>query len=99
LLRYSGACLLQLAYARHFPAIDWLQSYSLYSDRLRKYFNSAIAPDWSALVEKTMRILQEEAELNEIVRLVGLDALAFKDRITMETARSIREDLSASELL
>ena len=82
----------QLAYARHFPAIDWLQSYSLYSDRLRKYFNSAIAPDWSALVEKTMRILQEEAELNEIVRLVGLDALAFKDRITMETARSIRED-------
>jgi len=82
----------QLAYARHFPAIDWLQSYSLYSDRLRAYFNSAVAPDWSSLVEKTMRILQEEAELNEIVRLVGLDALAFKDRVTMETARSIRED-------
>jgi V/A-type H+-transporting ATPase subunit A len=87
----------QLAYARHFPAIDWLQSYSLYSDRLRKYFNSAVAPDWSALVEKTMSILQQEAELNEIVQLVGMDALAFKDRITMgknkkNWSRSIRED-------
>ena len=82
----------QLAYARHFPAIDWLQSYSLYSDRLKKYFNTAVAPDWAALVEKTMNILQQEAELNEIVQLVGVDALAFKDRITMETARSIRED-------
>ena len=81
-----------LAYARHFPAIDWLQSYSLYSDRLKTYFNSAVAPDWGELVGKTMGILQEEASLNEIVRLVGIDALGFKDRITMECARSIRED-------
>jgi len=81
-----------LAYARHFPAIDWLQSYSLYSDRLRTYYDSSVAPDWSSLVAKTMGILQEEASLNEIVQLVGIDALGFKDRITMECARSIRED-------
>ncbi|MCH3949925.1 MAG: V-type ATP synthase subunit A [Acidaminococcus sp.] len=82
----------ELAYARHFPAIDWLQSYSLYSDRLRKYYDAHVAPDWSKLVGETMNILQEEANLNEIVRLVGIDALGFKDRITMECARSIRED-------
>lgn len=81
-----------LAYARHFPAIDWLQSYSLYSDRLRAYYDTSVAPDWSTLVGKTMQILQEEASLNEIVQLVGIDALGFKDRITMECARSIRED-------
>ena len=81
-----------LAYARHFPAIDWLQSYSLYSDRLKNYYNGTVAPDWGELVGKTMGILQEEASLNEIVRLVGIDALGFKDRITMECARSIRED-------
>lgn len=81
-----------LAYARHFPAIDWLQSYSLYSDRLRKYYDAKVAPDWSKLVGTTMEILQEEANLNEIVRLVGIDALGFEDRITMECARSIRED-------
>ena len=81
-----------LAYARHFPAIDWLQSYSLYSDRLQKYYDAHVAPDWSKLVGKTMGILQEEANLNEIVRLAGIDALGFKDRITMECARSIRED-------
>lgn len=81
-----------LAYARHFPAIDWLQSYSLYSDRLRKYYDAKVAPDWSKLVGTTMEILQEEANLNEIVRLVGIDALGFKDRVTMECARSIRED-------
>lgn len=81
-----------LAYARHFPAIDWLQSYSLYSDRLRAYYNSSVSPDWANMVSKMMKILQEEAELEEIVRLVGIDALAFKDRITMECARSIRED-------
>ena len=79
-------------YARHFPAIDWLQSYSLYSDRLRKYYDAKVAPDWSKLVGTTMEILQEEANLNEIVRLVGIDALGFKDRVTMECARSIRED-------
>jgi V/A-type H+-transporting ATPase subunit A len=81
-----------LAYARHFPAIDWLQSYSLYSDRLQKYYDAHVAPDWSKMVGQTMEILQEESNLNEIVRLVGIDALGFKDRITMECARSIRED-------
>jgi V/A-type H+-transporting ATPase subunit A len=81
-----------LAYRRHFPAIDWLQSYSLYSDRLRAYYSNKIAPDWGDLVNKMMQILQEEAELEEIVRLVGVDALGFKERITLECARSIRED-------
>jgi len=81
-----------LAYRRHFPAIDWLQSYSLYSDRLKAYYNTSVAPNWSALVNEVMQILQEEAELEEIVRLVGVDALGFKDRVTLECARSIRED-------
>ena len=82
----------KLAYARHFPAIDWLQSYSLYLDRLEGWFNENVAPDWSGMVQKTMNILQEESELDEIVRLVGIDALSHKDRLTMEAARSIRED-------
>ncbi len=81
-----------LAYRRHFPAIDWLQSYSLYSDRLREYFNNHVAPDWSELVARCMTALQEEAELEEIVRLVGVDALGPKDRLTLECSRSIRED-------
>ena len=81
-----------LAYRRHFPAIDWLQSYSLYSDRLREYFNGHVAPDWSELVSRCMTILQEEAELEEIVRLVGVDALGPRERLTLECARSIRED-------
>ena len=82
----------KLAYARHFPAIDWLQSYSLYLDRLEAWFNMNVAPDWSKLVSDTMALLQQEAELNEIVSLVGIDALSFKDRLTLETTRSIRED-------
>ena len=82
----------KLAYARHFPAIDWLQSYSLYLDRLEGWFNENVAPDWSNMVQKAMNILQEESELDEIVRLVGIDALSHKDRLTMEAARSIRED-------
>ena len=81
-----------LAYARHFPAIDWLQSYSLYSDRLKAYYNGSVASDWSRLINGMMNVLQEESSLNEIVRLVGVDALGFKDRITLECARSIRED-------
>lgn len=81
-----------LAYKRHFPAIDWLQSYSLYSDRLSEYFNRHIASDWSELVLRCMTILQEEAELEEIVRLVGVDALGPKERLTLECARSVRED-------
>ncbi len=82
----------KLAYARHFPAIDWLQSYSLYLDRLEGWFNMNMAPDWSKLVSDTMALLQQEAELNEIVSLVGIDALSFRDRLTLETTRSIRED-------
>ena len=81
-----------LAYKRHFPAIDWLQSYSLYVDRLEKWYTDEVAPDWNALRTRAMAILQEEAELNEIVRLVGIDALSWKDRLTLEVARSIRED-------
>ncbi len=81
-----------LAYKRHFPAIDWLTSYSLYGDKINEYFDRTVAPDWSAMVKKAMRILQEESELEEIVRLVGVDALGFKDRLTLECARSIRED-------
>ncbi len=81
-----------LAYKRHFPAIDWLQSYSLYVDRLRDWFDQNAAPDWMELRQSGMRILAEEAELDEIVRLVGIDALSWKDRLTMEVARSIRED-------
>ena len=82
----------KLAYARHFPAIDWLQSYSLYLDRLEGWFNQNVSPDWTALVQRTMALLQEESELDEIVRLVGIDALSFRDRLTLECTRSIRED-------
>lgn len=82
----------KLAYARHFPAIDWLQSYSLYLDRLEDWYNENVSPDWSALVSRTTALLQEESELDEIVRLVGIDALSYKDRLTLECARSIRED-------
>ena len=82
----------KLAYARHFPAIDWLQSYSLYLDRLEGWFNQNVAPDWSSLVQRTMALLQVESELDEIVRLVGIDALSFRDRLTLESTRSIRED-------
>ena len=81
-----------LAYKRHFPAIDWLQSYSLYKDSVGTYFDKNVAADWSLQVGRAMEILQEESELEEIVRLVGIDALGFKDRLTMECARSIRED-------
>ncbi|MGI6173445.1 MAG: V-type ATP synthase subunit A [Christensenellales bacterium] len=81
-----------LAYQRHFPAIDWLQSYSLYLDRLEKWFTDGVAPDWNEKRAQAMMILQEESELNEIVRLVGVDALSWKDRLTLEIARMIRED-------
>ena len=82
----------KLAYARHFPAIDWLTSYSLYLDRLEPWFNKAVDPDWSSMVQKVMTMLQEESELEEIVRLVGIGALSYKDRLTLEATRSIRED-------
>ncbi len=82
----------QLAYKRHFPAIDWLISYSLYADKLTEWYNENISSDFIRLRKFAMSILQEEAELDEIVRLVGADALSYKDRLTMETAKSIRED-------
>lgn len=81
-----------LAYSRHFPAIDWLKSYSLYEDVLYEYFDENIKKDWSKQVQTTAAILQEEAKLEEIVRLVGVDSLEFNDRLTLECARSIRED-------
>ena len=82
----------QLAYRRHFPAVDWLTSYSLYIDKLGDWFDANVSADWSPLRVSVMRLLQEEAELEEIVRLVGVDALALKDRLKLEAARSIRED-------
>ena len=81
-----------LAYKRHFPAINWLNSYSLYLDLLGKWFNTNVAEDWIALRGRMMELLQDEAELEEIVKLVGMDALSAGDRLKMETARSIRED-------
>lgn len=81
-----------LAYKRHFPAIDWLTSYSLYTDRLDKWYSEEIDESWRELRAKALKILQSEAELDEIVRLVGVDALSDGDRLTMETAKTIRED-------
>ena len=81
-----------LSYRRHFPAINWLISYSLYSDRLEGWYAKNVSRDWVRNRDETMRILQEEAELDEIVRLVGVDALSAIDRVTLEAARSIRED-------
>jgi len=81
-----------LAYKRHFPAINWLTSYSLYTDSLSGWFEKNVSPEWNANRSRMMLILQEEAELEEIVKLVGMDALSPSDRLKMETARSIRED-------
>jgi len=81
-----------LAYKRHFPAIDWIQSYSLYADKLSDWYSDNVGDEWVPLRMETQSILQDEARLEEIVRLVGMDALSPKDRLTMETAKSIRED-------
>ncbi len=81
-----------LAYKRHFPAINWLTSYSLYVDTMAKWFNDASGGDWTELRTRIMKILQNEAELEEIVKLVGMDALSAPDRLVLETARSVRED-------
>ncbi|MBO5758259.1 MAG: V-type ATP synthase subunit A [Clostridia bacterium] len=81
-----------LAYKRHFPAINWLNSYSLYRDRLSDWFSENVSARWMELTGKCLKILQEEAELNEIVQLVGMDALSGEDRLTLEIARSVRED-------
>ena len=82
----------QLAYQRHFPAINWLTSYSLYTDTTSKWFNTNVNEDWSSMRQRLMLLLQEEAELDEIVKLVGIDALSAPDRLKLEAARSIRED-------
>jgi len=81
-----------LSYKRHFPAINWLQSYSLYQDKLADWYKENVSRDWTTYRADMMRILQEEAELQEIVQLVGIDALSPADRVTLEAARSIRED-------
>lgn len=81
-----------LAYKRHFPAINWLKSYSLYLDDMEKWFNSQVASDWMACRQEMLGLLQDEAELEEIVKMVGMDALSAGDRLKMEAARSIRED-------
>ena len=82
----------KLAYRRHFPAISWLTSYSLYNTNLRDFFLKKYGEEWVQSIDDAMSILQQEAELEEIVRLVGLDALSSDNRLIMETARSIRED-------
>lgn len=81
-----------LAYKRHFPAINWLTSYSLYASSLGSWFNENVNAEWTELRAKIMKLLSEEAELQEIVKLVGMDALSPGDRLKMEAARSIRED-------
>lgn len=82
----------QLAYARHFPAINWLNSYSLYNDKVGAWMDENVASDWTELTTKAMSLLQDEANLQEIVRLVGIDALSEGDRLKLEVAKSIRED-------
>ncbi|WP_375180179.1 V-type ATP synthase subunit A [Enterococcus rotai] len=81
-----------LAQKRHFPSINWLQSYSLYDSEVGKYLDQQLQVEWSEMVREGMRILQEESQLEEIVRLVGIDSLSDKDRLTLEVAKSIRED-------
>ncbi|CAI3270928.1 V-type ATP synthase subunit A [Enterococcus cecorum] len=82
----------QLAQQRHFPSINWLQSYSLYSTEVGKFLDQQLQADWSELVTEGMSLLQEESQLQEIVRLVGIDSLSDKDRLTLQVAKSIRED-------
>ena len=81
-----------LAYRRHFPAINWLNSYSLYKDRLDPWYTENVKSSWSSVSIEVARLLQSEAELEEIVKLVGVDALSPEDRLTLEIAQSIRED-------
>ncbi len=82
----------QLAFQRHFPAIDWLTSYSLYLDKVTPHWSEQVSPEFRARRDEAMAILQREAELAEIVRLVGVEALSPEERVLMETAKSIRED-------
>ena len=81
-----------LAYKRHFPAVNWLTSYSLYTDNMGQWFDENVDPEWMRLRQRLMGLLQDEAELEEIVKLVGMDALSAPDRLKLEAARSIRED-------
>ena len=81
-----------LAYKRHVPAINWLTSYSLYMDQIGEWMDKNIAEEWSSLHHDAMLLLQQEAELEEIVKLVGYDSLSAPDRLTLESARSVRED-------
>ena len=88
-----------LAYKRHFPAINWLTSYSLYKDRLASWYSDNVAEDWNEQTARAMALLQRESELDEIVKLVGVDALSPADVLTLETARSIREDYLQQDAL
>ena len=81
-----------LAYSRHFPAINWLTSYSLYRERLSDWFTENVSRDWIPLTRRCLKTLQTESELKEIVQLIGADALSPDDRLTLEAARSLRED-------
>jgi V/A-type H+-transporting ATPase subunit A len=93
-LRISGALWAlstDLAYRRHFPAIDWVQSFTLYAERLQGWFTQELSEEWIALREEAMRLLQKERELQEIVQLVGLDAVQDQERVFLESARLIRE--------
>ncbi len=82
----------ELAYQRHFPAINWLNSYSLYMDALEDYWRREVGEEWVEIRKEAMKLLEEEAELKEIVRLVGIDALSKEDRLKLDVAKSIRED-------
>jgi len=82
----------RLAYQRHFPAINWLTSYSLYEENIREYLAKEISPDFTGNKKEALSILEQESELNEIVRLVGMETLSLQDKLVLETARSIRED-------
>ncbi|WP_287152995.1 V-type ATP synthase subunit A [Candidatus Solincola tengchongensis] len=82
----------RLAFARHFPAINWLNSYSLYLDKVEDYWRREVEPAYAELREEAMGILQREAELQEVVRLIGIEALSDQERLIMETAKSLRED-------
>ena len=82
----------KLAYKRHFPAINWLTSYSLYLDNIAEYWKTEVAEDYAEIRKEATTLLQEESKLEEIVRLVGMDALSPKERLILETSKSIRED-------
>jgi V/A-type H+-transporting ATPase subunit A len=82
----------RLANMRHFPAINWLQSYSLYSENIKDFLTARVAEDFPALRQEAMQLLEEEAELQEIARLVGVESLSLKERLILESSRSIRED-------